>query len=624
MSLNYSCHLNGAQTYNKRGVHSAAVRNKLQTDNPDVPCKMHHAVCGYNEDQVKHATCIFSSSQDKQKHSKLITKGISVHNFVHFLLMEIERTVWLLVFITTLVSCHKDLRHQLRRQQILNQISLPEENDETTSCSTNNIAYTVNINQKLIDLKNFIVSSVTEKQCLSICSHEKNQDGTKLPCSSVTYNTRLQQCIIHRTVAAPTKNGILTFDDESVYYEKFCLNDIVSAKCPVKLFYRLENRKLPNAAREIKKAQNLNECLNICAASDNNCKSAMFLIDDKSCILNDRAAGEQSQSMSANADGNIIYFDNGCTIKNHKKARLLHERVYATKYMENLVKQSLVSEKLKYKNENQALPAIRSFNKEANFEDEKLQLGSKSEASSESKKIQTSKQNQHNLLLSNRRGPSVKGSFFTSGSQPTLHKETFTQITAPEAHSSFGSRTNVKFIGDSGIPTSNVASFGGSLSPLHPESPENMIQFNNFSPSTSSPQFPLLRELKNDKESNGPIFNLDIQGGTTPKPTNVAEENLKKTTEQLYRFQGSAFLQQVPDKSNIDPSSLAKQLFTTTAELPETTEVGSPWSAWNLCSLFHTEQPCLGEQKLGFQSRRCLATNQFCKGPLIRYCAMPC
>ncbi|KRX86949.1 Uncharacterized protein T4A_10800 [Trichinella pseudospiralis] len=552
---------------------------------------------------------------------KPITKGISVHNFVHFLLMEIERTVWLLVFITTLVSCDKDFRHQLRRQQILNQISLPEENDKTMLCSTNNVAYTVNINQKLIDLKNYIVNSVTEKQCLAICSHEKNRDGTKLPCSSATYNSRLQQCIIHSTVATPTKHGILTFDDDSVYYEKFCLNDIAATKCPVKLFYRLENRKLPNAAKEIKKVQNLNECLNICAASDDSCKSAMFLIDDKSCILNDRAAGEQSQSMSANADGNIIYFDNGCAIKNHKKARLLHERVYATKYMENLIKESLVSEKLKYKNENQALPAIRSFNREANFEDEKLQLGSKSETSLESKKIQ---KNQHNLLLSNRRGPSAKGSFFTSGSQPTLHKQTLTQITAPEAHSSFGSRTNVKFLGDSGIPTANVASFGGSLSPLHPENPQHMVQFNNFSPSSSSPQFPLLHELKKDKESNGPIFSLDIQGGTTPKPTDVAEENLKKTTEQLYRFQGSTFLQQVPEKSNIDPSSLAKQLSTTTAELPETTEVGSPWSAWNLCSLFHTEQPCLGEQRLGFQSRRCLATNQFCKGPLIRYCAMPC
>jgi hypothetical protein len=50
------------------------------------------------------------------------------------------------------------------------------------------------------------------------------------------------------------------------------------------------------------------------------------------------------------------------------------------------------------------------------------------------------------------------------------------------------------------------------------------------------------------------------------------------------------------------------------------------WGPWELfCRPFGENQPCNGGSRIGFQSRQCVAADPVeCRGPLFRYCFIPC
>ncbi|CDW57622.1 PAN 1 domain containing protein [Trichuris trichiura] len=516
----------------------------------------------------------------------------------------------------------------------------PKEPKEVV-CPLNRVAYIVSFNRRLHDFTRLNIAPVSEAQCLSICAKEQHLDGIKLLCSSVTYSARLQRCSVHRNSAKPSGNRQLINDATTT------VADEAKRNCKSPMFYRVDNAKLSNAANAINDHQTLTGCLNLCASKKEQCKSVMYLPEEQSCIMNAYSAVQTGRQLHREPRRNVIYLENGCALRNQAKARRIHERNHSATLP------SPVSKENTPKKVDQLLPALRPAIsvKKLNLPKNHIptvkagQKGSQLAGQTKLKGVNLHQPSPVTLsrpqLHSNGVKPlSSKNVFGTPGghqlagnpgiqlgstksTKPRLNEmksvgkyPTQNNIAVGSSHelnalTTFGNDHRSNFIGDSGLlrqsqtryatnEKAQVAQNGAVLL----NSPESVV------PSESS-----------DSESRFSVSITPVDPNTEKKTTSVNAVDFQK---QKSRFSTGSSGNSATAESFLERSPKTSQLPTSTDGMPDETEVTSPWSAWSLCSVFHTDQPCLGEQKLGFQARRCLASPKFCKGPLIRYCALAC
>ncbi|VDN23135.1 unnamed protein product [Gongylonema pulchrum] len=123
---------------------------------------------------------------------------------------------------------------------------------------------------------------------------------------------------MYSTLAEPHGSGSLIENDDSIYAEKFCLPATRSSCQEDEIFILHVQKKIGNAAIDVKTANSITGCLQHCLELKR-CKSAGFDSEHRRCYLYEISVGD-SPNIVVPADAGWVLIESGCKNVRRKSA----------------------------------------------------------------------------------------------------------------------------------------------------------------------------------------------------------------------------------------------------------------------------------------------------------------
>uniref|UniRef100_A0A8R1XZL7 Apple domain-containing protein n=1 Tax=Onchocerca volvulus TaxID=6282 RepID=A0A8R1XZL7_ONCVO len=175
----------------------------------------------------------------------------------------------------------------------------------------------------------------TPKICLHKCMKNTLNNGSLLPtnCRSVQYDRITKRCILFNTSITPIGNAYYTPNENTVYFEKICISDMVRRKCEIVL-RRIPQYILVGHATAAINASSHNYCIEMCLRSLEmlafTCRSAIYFYEysKSNCILNKDSAQTRPEYFTNEREQKVDYIemDECHSTRGHSLNNLINNR----------------------------------------------------------------------------------------------------------------------------------------------------------------------------------------------------------------------------------------------------------------------------------------------------------
>ncbi|MFH4975590.1 hypothetical protein AB6A40_002299 [Gnathostoma spinigerum] len=179
-------------------------------------------------------------------------------------------------------------------------------------CENRVSAFFVTDNAQLRLERYLTYERITETECQTICSNNRDKTGRFIICASFTYHALPETCHIYREKGKPDGPWQIESATGKRYYEKFCLPEDVSTECADKKFLRATQNVIIGYAKNVSVVSTIEECIHRCLKESFVCKSAMYFYEEGECITNTESASTKPAAYGNEESDKVIYVENGC------------------------------------------------------------------------------------------------------------------------------------------------------------------------------------------------------------------------------------------------------------------------------------------------------------------------